>query len=259
MDIQSAEIKYFSLDSLWSRDMDGVKHVKVLPWLSVVQAVEGSYDIRIGTKKQENTGEGGFFIAPAGVRQSIVHRADPYSGNMRARWLFIDTALNKTDRPERLFEFPTVLPKQYEKELDGVFDKLFSADGIFEKYSCIYKVLDIVFAAASPKEKRESEAMLRLSDYIGENYMNKIRIEDMAGLLHMSHSNFYAVFRRCYGMSPIAYINKFRISVAAQLLRNTDDTVAKIALSVGVGDPLYFDRLFRREYGMSPVEYRKKI
>ena len=259
MDIQSAEIKYFSLDSLWSRDIDGVKHVKVLPWLSVVQAVEGSYDIRIGTKKQENTGEGGFFIAPAGVRQSIVHRADPYSGNMRARWLFIDTALNKTDRPERLFEFPTVLPRQYEKELDGVFDKLFSADGIFEKYSCIYKVLDIVFAAAAPKEKRESEAMLRLSDYIGENYMNKIRIEDMAGLLHMSHSNFYAVFRRCYGMSPIAYINKFRISVAAQLLRNTDDTVAKIALSVGVGDPLYFDRLFRREYGMSPVEYRKKI
>ena len=259
MDIQSAEIKYFSLDSLWSRDMDGVKHVKVLPWLSVVQAVEGSYDIRIGMKKQENTGEGGFFIAPAGVRQSIVHRADPYSGNMRARWLFIDTALNKTDRPERLFEFPTVLPRQYEKELDGVFDKLFSADGIFEKYSCIYKVLDIVFAAAAPKEKRESEAMLRLSDYIGENYMNKIRIEDMAGLLHMSHSNFYAVFRRCYGMSPIAYINKFRISVAAQLLRNTDDTVAKIALSVGVGDPLYFDRLFRREYGMSPVEYRKKI
>lgn len=259
MDIQSAEIKYFSLDSLWSRDMDGVKHVKVLPWLSVVQAVEGSYDIRIGTKKQENTGEGGFFIAPAGVRQSIVHRADPCSGNMRARWLFIDTALNKTDRPERLFEFPTVLPRRYEKELDSVFDKLFSADGIFEKYSCIYKVLDIVFAAAAPKEKRENEAMLRLSDYIGENYMNKIRIEDMAGLLHMSHSNFYAVFRRCYGMSPIAYINKFRISVAAQLLRNTDDTVAKIALSVGVGDPLYFDRLFRREYGMSPVEYRKKI
>ena len=259
MDIQSAEIKYFSLDSLWSRDMDGVKHVKVLPWLSVVQAVEGSYDIRIGTKKQENTGEGGFFIAPAGVRQSIVHRADPCSGNMRARWLFIDTALNKTDRPERLFEFPTVLPRRYEKELDGVFDKLFLADGIFEKYSCIYKVLDIVFAAAVPKEKRESEAMLRLSDYIGENYMNKIRIEDMAGLLHMSHSNFYAVFRRYYGMSPIAYINKFRISVAAQLLRNTDDTVAKIALSVGVGDPLYFDRLFRREYGMSPVEYRKKI
>ena len=259
MDIQSADIKYFSLDSLWSRDMDGVKHVKVLPWLSVVQAVEGSYDIRIGTKKQENTGEGGFFIAPAGVRQSIVHRADPHSGNMRARWLFIDAALNKTDRPERLFEFPTLLPKQLEKELSGVFDMLFSADGIFEKYSCIYKVLDIIFGTAVPKEKRENEAMLRLSEYIGENYMNKIRIEDMAGLLHMSRSNFYAVFRRCYGMSPIVYINKFRISVAAQLLRNTDDTVAKIAPSVGVSDPLYFDRLFRREYGMSPVEYRKKM
>lgn len=259
MDIQSAEIKYFSLDSLWSRDMDGVKHVKVLPWLSIVQAVEGSYDIRIGTKKQENTGEGGFFIAPAGVRQSIVHRADPRSGNMRARWLFIDAALNKTDRPERLFEFPTVLPKQLEKELSGVFDMLFSADGIFEKYSCIYKVLDIIFGTAVPKEKRENEAMLRLSEYIGENYMNKIRIEDMAGILHMSRSNFYAVFRRCYGMSPIVYINKFRISVAAQLLRNTDDTVAKIAPSVGVSDPLYFDRLFRREYGMSPVEYRKKM
>lgn len=259
MDIQKADIKHFSLDSLHSGSIDGVKHEKVLPWLSVVQAVEGSYDIRIGTKKQENTGEGGFFIAPAGVRQSIVHRANPKSGNMRARWLFIDVALNGTDRPERMFDFPAVLPKQYEKELSGVFDRMFAADSIFERYSCLYSVLDTVIGAAVPKDTAENETMLRLSDYIGENYMNKISIEDMAEHLHMSKSNFHAVFRRCFGLSPIAYINKFRVSAAAEQLRNTNDTVAKIAASVGIGDPLYFDRLFRREYKMTPREYRKKM
>ncbi len=258
MDIQKAEIKYFSLDSLHSRDMDGVKHEKVLPWLSVVQSVEGSYDIKIGNKKQESTCSGGFFIAPAGLRQTIVHRANPKSGYMKARWLFVDAVLNGTYRPESLFDFPTVLPKGIENELCGVFDTLFSCENTLEKYACIYKVLDLVFEAASPKEKTENEAIICLTDYICENYMNKIRIEDMAKYLHMSESNFYAVFKRYFGLSPIAYINKFRISVAAEQLRNTGDTVAKIASSVGVEDPLYFDRLFRREYKISPREYRKK-
>lgn len=258
MEIQKADIRYFSTDSFCLRDMDGVKHEKILPWMSVVQSLEGSYDIRTGMNKQESTHSGGFFIAPAGLRQTIVHRADPESGYMSARWLFIDVILNGTDRPERVLDFPTVLPAQLEKELSGVFDTLFSCTKTLQRYACLYRVLDLVFDAALPREKTSGDVILSISDYICGNYMNKIRISDMARHLHMSESNFYAVFKRHFGISPIAYINRFRISVAAEQLRNTDDTVARIASSVGVEDPLYFDRMFRREYKMSPREFRRK-
>ena len=57
---------------------------------------------------------------------------------------------------------------------------------------------------------------------------------------------------------PIAYINKFRISVAEEMLKKTDDTITEIASSVGIHDPIYFNKLFHRAYQVSPREYRKR-
>ena len=49
-----------------------------------------------------------------------------------------------------------------------------------------------------------------------------------------------------------------RISVAEEQLKKTDDTIAKIASSVGINDPIYFNKLFHKYYQISPNEYRKK-
>ena len=52
MDIQNLKINYFSLGTLHSGDCENVEHIKVLPWLSVVQATEGNYDIAIGGQER---------------------------------------------------------------------------------------------------------------------------------------------------------------------------------------------------------------
>ena len=88
--------------------------------------------------------------------------------------------------------------------------------------------------------------------------MNEISISDMARYLNMSESNFYAVFRKNFGMSPIAYVNKFRISLAEEKIKRADGTIKDIALSVGIKDPVYFNKLFHRDHNMSPNEYRRK-
>lgn len=258
MDIQKADIELFSLGSLNSSDCENVEHIKVLPWLSVVQAEEGNYDIALGSQSRKNTGDGGFFIAPSGVQQDITHHIDAKSGVMRARWLFIDTVLNETIRLDSLYDFPTILPAEYCDKLNSVFDTLFSAEDIFEKYACCYSVLKILIKVGKPKLKKPNELMLSAFDYIRKNYMNEIRVEDIAKYLNMSESHFYAVFKKHFGIPPISYINKFRISVAEEKLKNTDDTIAKIASSVGINDPIYFNKLFHRDYQVSPNEYRKK-
>lgn len=258
MDIQKADIQLFALGSLNSSDCENIKHIKVLPWLSVVQAKEGSYDIAVGNQSAENTGNGGFFIAPPGLQQYITHHIDPKSGVMCARWLFIDAVLNETVRPDFLYDFPTVLPDEYRDELNSVFDTLFSAEDIFEKYACCYSVLKILIKVGKPKLKKSNGPMLSAFEYIRKNYMNEIRVENMAKYLNMSESNFYTVFKKHFGIPPIAYINKFRISVAEEKLKKTDDTIAKIASSVGISDPIYFNKLFHRDYQISPNEYRRK-
>lgn len=257
MDIQNVIINYFSLGTLHNSDCENVEHIKVLPWLSVVQATEGNYDIAIGGQSLKNTGDGGFFIAPSGERQDIIHHVDARSGVMRARWLFIDAVVNEKFGLDLLYDFPEILPDRYRDELNSVFDILFSDEDIFEKYACCYKVLKILIKAAKPKLNKANKTMLSAFEFIKKNYANDIKVKDMAKYLNMSESNFYAVFKKHFGMAPIAFINKFRISVAEEKLKNTDDTIVSIAASVGIKDPIYFNKLFRKNYRMSPKEYRE--
>ena len=258
MEIIKAEIISFSLGSLNGNGYDNLKHTKVLPWLSVVQAQEGRYDVGLSNQDIKNASEGGFFIAPAGVQQNIIHHVNAKSGTMRARWLFIDVTINERFSFDSLYDIPTILSDEYRNDMNRVFDLLFSAENIFEKYACCYKVLEILFKVSKTKLHQTNHAMLSAFDFIKKNYMNEIKVGDMARLLNTSESNFYAVFKKHFGMPPIAYLNNFRLSIAEEKLRTSDDSIKSIASSVGINDPIYFNKLFHKYYDISPKEYRSR-
>lgn len=67
-----------------------------------------------------------------------------------------------------------------------------------------------------------------------------------------------ALFAEIVGMSPIVYLNTFRISAACEMLRTTDYSIREVANAVGVEDQLYFSRVFKKQKGVSPREYRAK-
>ena len=58
-------------------------------------------------------------------------------------------------------------------------------------------------------------------------------------------------------MSPIKYLNNYRLSVASDLLTKTNDSVKTIAEKVGINDQFYFSKLFKAKYFKSPQQYRK--
>ena len=59
------------------------------------------------------------------------------------------------------------------------------------------------------------------------------------------------------GMSPGAFINNVRMTVAYKALtENKDDVrISDIAFSVGFNDPKYFSSCFKKKYGMTPKAY----
>lgn len=256
LEIKQVNIKYFKKDGGTSSAVENIKHIKILPYLSIVQSLEGSYDIALGNGAVQQTGNKGFFIAPANVQQTIVHHVNPKSGKMVCRWLFIDAEINNCYPLDALYCFPVVLEEPIKQEMAELFDSLFTANTIWEHYSCCYKILGLLFKTAVAVKKDNPAWILKTVDYMKNNYMSKMDISQLAKLACTSESNFYVAFKKHLGVSPIAYLNRYRLSLAAELLAETTDTVKSICSSIGIPDAVYFHKLFKRAYGMSPREYR---
>ena len=58
-------------------------------------------------------------------------------------------------------------------------------------------------------------------------------------------------------MTPIEYLNAYRISVACEGIRLWNPSMAEVAKWVGFEDEAYFSRVFKSIKGMSPQEYKK--
>jgi signal transduction histidine kinase/AraC-like DNA-binding protein len=115
--------------------------------------------------------------------------------------------------------------------------------------------------AALERNRELSEQAQRLvrqaMAYIHEHYAEAISRTELAEHVALSEDYLTACFRKELGVTPINYINRFRVNQAQELLLGTDKTVTEIALDVGFSDSGYFSRVFRREVGLSPTDYRQ--
>jgi AraC-like DNA-binding protein len=59
------------------------------------------------------------------------------------------------------------------------------------------------------------------------------------------------------GESPIAYLARWRLQLAARLLQTTRMTALQVALEVGYDSEAAFNRAFKREFGIPPGHFRK--
>ena len=256
MNIEKADIKFMSCNSLFSDDLEGVRHTKVLPWLSVVQSIEGNYEIAISGGERKMTDEGGFFIAPSGVSQDIIHHLSRRSGKIRCRWIFIDAVLNHSYRFDTVFRPPLIPPKSVQRELGVIFDEYFNTDSTLLRYSLCYRILELLAGASEIIKKDFPKEVSLALDFIGERYAEKITVFDLARASHTSEANFYVLFKKHLGVSPIDYLNSYRLSIASELLLAGEFGIAEVGAAVGIRDPLYFSKIFKKNYHLSPRDYK---
>ena len=98
--------------------------------------------------------------------------------------------------------------------------------------------------------------LLRAKDFADAHYREDIDVVDMARIACLSRAHFSREFRRVFGESPHGYLLTRRLERAATLLRQTDQSVADICMSVGLQSVGSFTTTFRRTYGKTPTEYR---
>lgn len=102
----------------------------------------------------------------------------------------------------------------------------------------------------------QSNAVAPALEYLNRNYMKQIKVEELANMCHMSETHFRREFQNIMHMKPTEYINVLRIRMSCILLRSTDQSVLKIAISCGFPTITTFGRNFKKIMGTTPLKWR---
>jgi AraC family transcriptional regulator of arabinose operon len=103
---------------------------------------------------------------------------------------------------------------------------------------------------------RMDERILRVVEHIGADLTGDLGVDTLARVATLSPSRLTQLFTATLGIPPQRYVERERLTRAAQLLASTDRAVGEIARDVGWEDQLYFSRRFSHLHGMSPTAYR---
>jgi two-component system response regulator YesN len=115
------------------------------------------------------------------------------------------------------------------------------------------------FALNSTDQRYSGNSSLvsKATQYINENYMNKITLLSVAEQLHTNHSYLSTLFKKETGISFTEYLNEVRLKRTQDLLLSTNLSLVEIALCSGFESQSYFTKVFKKKYGTTPREYRK--
>jgi AraC family transcriptional regulator, activator of mtrCDE len=91
---------------------------------------------------------------------------------------------------------------------------------------------------------------------VHENPGDAWTMYSMAAVACMSRSAFAERFTHLMQMPPMQYVTQWRVSVAEQLLRDRQQSVASIAEQLGYSSEAAFRRLFKRVSGTCPGQIR---
>ena len=116
-------------------------------------------------------------------------------------------------------------------------------------------LLQLLRMAASGGGPAELSGALQ---YIRLHCADRITLQELADLEHISVSYLARRFRRITGMTVTEYINHVRVERARYLLATTDKPVQEISYLVGYESPQYFYRVFRARCGETPSAFRRR-
>ena len=83
-------------------------------------------------------------------------------------------------------------------------------------------------------------------------------MEELATRVGLSRSALGERFNELLGAPPMQYLARWRTSLAARLLRESDVPVLRVATDVGYESEAAFNRAFKRELGLPPAAWRKR-
>jgi len=157
----------------------------------------------------------------------------------------------------------------YKLGADAYLSKPFDIDLLLSVISNLFKQKELIkqryekeLLIPSPALTTISNAdevfMIKLNEIIKKHYSNiDLDVTKISEAMAMSRASVYNKMKQITGIGISEYINKYRIEVACQLLKQTEKSVTDIAFEVGFNSSKYFSTVFKQATKITPRDYRE--
>lgn len=134
-----------------------------------------------------------------------------------------------------------------------------SADRIVYEQNALQLVSILMtdFSSDHP-QNGENERKIEIEEYLDAHYDEDLSLEMTADHFGLSSPYFSKFFHQVFQTTFLKYLNRLRVSYAAEQLSDSEEVILKIALNNGFNNTASFIREFKEVYGMTPSEYRQK-
>lgn len=102
---------------------------------------------------------------------------------------------------------------------------------------------------------RDKDRLDRVYEFIDNHYQQRITIEEVADLSHLSNAAFCRYFKKMTRLTFTQFVNHYRIDKAKKLLLSGKNVTETCFLS-GFESLSYFNRTFKKITGMNPISFR---
>ena len=107
-------------------------------------------------------------------------------------------------------------------------------------------------------ENNENDRMVRIINYLTQNYEKKIELQEIADIAHMTTNSFCRYFKKQTRKSFSQYLNEIRIRNACRLLIAGKHQISDVCYLSGYNTFTNFNRQFKLLKQCTPSEFMRK-
>lgn len=184
-----------------------------------------------------------------------------YKADENDPWEYIWVGFKLDFKPPKVLSDNYVICGDAYGSIFSRFSAFASAEELDEVgcYGAMWELVSLmdIYSEDKDVENNAYRAVKKAERFIELHYSRKISVAAIAEMLHLDRSYFYVIFKKHTGLSPQEYINKYRLKMAMQYLKD-GMSPGKTAAVCGYSDVFNFSKMFKKEYGVSPSVYLNK-
>lgn len=136
--------------------------------------------------------------------------------------------------------------------------ELLVRENLSHMWYLIVKNMQSVMEQQNQSESQDTVRIKVMLDFLHQHYTEPLELQQIAAAASISERECLRCFQKNIGMAPIQYLLKYRVSVSARLLADTDAPITEICNQIGFDSPSYFSKIFKRFMCSTPTIYRKR-